>query len=106
MGSPAWVQGRFISGSPVLSRPGGAAPGAGIHFVYGLKAGTFKVPGCPGLTVDIEMPVIAGISAADPLGQASFSGFVPSKLSGRTVLIQAVEHSACTASNLVTHTFP
>ncbi|MBI3989404.1 MAG: hypothetical protein HY347_07280 [candidate division NC10 bacterium] len=84
----------------------GATPGATIYFVHGFQDGSTAVPGCPGATVDIKNPKLTGSDVADGSGQASLSGFVPNGASGKTVLLQAVEHASCTVSNLVEHTFP
>ncbi|TAH39631.1 MAG: hypothetical protein EYC70_02250 [Planctomycetota bacterium] len=75
-----------------------------MSFVRGFQPGSTPVPGCPGLSIGIRNPVIAGAAAADAAGVASLSAFVPPALSGRTVLLQAVELDTCRASNLVAQT--
>ncbi|MBI3988737.1 MAG: hypothetical protein HY347_03880 [candidate division NC10 bacterium] len=84
----------------------GATPGATIYFVSAFTEGSKAVPGCPGVTVAMQDPKIRGTDVADESGHASLSGLVPGKASGRTVLLQAVEHASCTVSNVVEHTFP
>lgn len=84
----------------------GGTPGATVYFVYGLAPGTATVPGCPGLTVEIASPVIAGSMVADGMERAWITAPVPGSASGRTVRIQAVEPSSCRKSNLVVYTFP
>lgn len=83
----------------------GATAGERVYFVYGLRSGSTAVPGCPGVTVDIASPNIAGSDIADANGEAELTAFVPGGASGREVLIQAVEQSTCTVSNLVAFTF-
>ncbi len=82
-----------------------ATPGARVHFVYGLRTGSTNVPGCPGVTVDMASPAIAGSAIASNTGDATLVKFVPGGASGRRVLIQAVEQSSCTVSNRVDFTF-
>ncbi|MBI3990148.1 MAG: hypothetical protein HY347_11100 [candidate division NC10 bacterium] len=84
----------------------GATPSTRIFFVHGFQDGSTVVPGCPGVTVDILNPKLDGSAVADAYGDVSLRAFVPGAASGRTVLLQAVERSSCTVSNLVTHTFP
>ncbi|MFG0329483.1 MAG: hypothetical protein ACF8PN_06230 [Phycisphaerales bacterium] len=85
----------------------GAGSSVRVYFVYGFRAGSTNVPNCPGLTVGIANPTIAGSAVADGTGVASLMSFVPAAASGRTLLIQAVEAAPdCRVSNLVTYTFP
>ncbi len=83
----------------------GATPGARVHFIYGLRSGSTNVPGCPGVTVGMNAPIIAGSQVADVFGDTDLTRFVPPAASGRRVLLQAVEQSSCTVSNLVDFTF-
>ena len=83
-----------------------ATPGARVYFTYGLQAGSTSVPGCLGLAVGIAGAVTVPPVIADPAGQAGLDYLVPAAASGRTVLIQAVEPSSCSISNLVSFTFP
>ena len=84
----------------------GATPGEKVHFVYGFQNGSTDVPGCPGVTVDITNPMIAGGVVADVNGIAMFEITVPGGASGRTVWIQSVELGTCQVSNMNGHTFP
>ncbi|MBI3989402.1 MAG: hypothetical protein HY347_07270 [candidate division NC10 bacterium] len=84
----------------------GATPGEMVFFVHGFQRGSTEVPGCFGVTVDILDPKLDGSTVADAGGHAILSGFVPNKANGQTVLLQAVEHSSCTVSNLVMPLFP
>lgn len=78
-----------------------ATPGGQIALVYSLRSGSTGVPGCPGVSVDLNRPVIAGSFFADASGNGSFAGNVPTSACGR-VLIQAVDRTGCQVSNVVT----
>ncbi len=84
----------------------GATPGQRSTFVYGFAAGSVGVPNCPGVTVDIRTPQIAGSVVADSFGIAALTTFVPGAASGRTVFLQDVEQSSCKVSNRIEVTFP
>ncbi|MBL1218118.1 MAG: hypothetical protein D8M59_11555 [Planctomycetes bacterium] len=80
---------------------GGAEPGDRIAVIYGLNAGqTHEVPGCPGLYADIAKPNIADVGTADAQGEFVVTGRAPAKACGR-LLIQAINLTACEASNVV-----
>lgn len=95
-----------IAGETNYLRAYGATTGEQVHFVYGLHTGSKNVPGCPGLTVGINNPKIAGSAIANAQGEATLSSYVPGNASGVTVNIQAVERAGCTISNLVVYKFP
>lgn len=82
-----------------------AAPGAPVYFAYGFQGGSTPVPGCSGLFVGINNPVVARPVTADALGHATLVQTVAARASGWTVLIQAIEPSACSVSNLVSFRF-
>lgn len=86
-------------------RAHGGTSGERVYFVYGLRSGSTSVPGCPGVTVEIDNPQIAGRDRADANGDAELTVFVPGSASGRRVFLQAVERATCSVSNLVDHTF-
>ncbi len=77
-----------------------ATPQEDVVFVYGFSAGSTAVPGCPGLTVEVRNPVIAGRVEADGSGRAALSAFVPAAATGRMVLLAAVEPQSCRVSNV------
>jgi glucose/arabinose dehydrogenase len=83
----------------------GATPGATVTFIYGTQAGSTPIPGCPGVSANIADPNLAGTAVADANGRASLSADVPD-IQQRTVLLQAVERSSCSDSNLVVYRFP
>ncbi len=109
--SPAII-GTIIVGSPALKIvitgpcPGtatvdvaDATAGAKIHIVYGFASGQTQIPGCPGMSVDIKKPRIAGTRTAGSDGKATLKGPVPSGVCG-TLSVQAAEVSNCRKSNV------
>jgi FG-GAP repeat protein len=84
----------------------GGTPGQDSTFAYGFVTGSFSVPGCPGLSVELAFPNLIASVPADALGHAEVSSFVPAAVSGRTVYLQAVELSTCQKTNMLAHTFP
>jgi hypothetical protein len=84
----------------------GASPGEEVYFIYGFQNGMRAVPGCPGETVGIANPQIAGTAVADANGAAVFEAMVPGGAGGVTLWLQAVEPATCSVSNLISHTFP
>jgi len=82
-----------------------ATPGERVYFVYGLRAGSTNVPGCPGVVVDMGGPMIAGSAVANNSGDAQAVKFVPAAARGRHIYLQAVEQSSCQVSNLVPFEF-
>jgi hypothetical protein len=114
MGAFEFLSDELLLTVPMPGMPGidntvevsGATPGATIFFGFGFLPGATPIAGCPRATVGILSPRLAGTNVADDDGQASLSAFVPTSANGRTVLLQVVEHSSCTVSNLVTYTFP
>lgn len=84
---------------------GNAEPGHRIYLAYGVNPGMSTIPGCPGATVLIDDPRVAGSAIADATGEATLSGFVPAAASGQTLRLQAVDPARCEVSNVVTHTF-
>lgn len=83
----------------------GGTSGATTFFLFGTTPGTIPVPGCPGLTVDIDPITILGQAVGDASGNASISLSVPASIAGSTFLFQAVELSTCKVSNLTSTTF-
>ncbi len=83
----------------------GAAPNTRTFFVYGLSTGSYEVPGCPGVFLNMAGPALAGSAMTDALGEAVFQRFVPSAARGRNVGLQAVQPGGCVISNTVWHEF-
>lgn len=84
----------------------GGTPGQNTTFAYALMTGSFSVPGCAGLTVDLNWPTVLGSGTADGTGHAELSMMVPAVASGLTAHVQAVELATCQKTNLYTITFP
>ena len=84
----------------------GATPGETVRFIFGTTPGSTAIPGCPGQTVDIINPKVAGSAVAGESGNASVSQTVGAGAAGKTVRLVAVQIEGCLASNLVVHTFP
>lgn len=82
-----------------------AVPNEQVYFGYGFNAGSSPILGCPGASVDISNPKLAGSAMADANGDASLVAFVPDSASGRTIRIQAVQTVNCAKTNLVVNTF-
>lgn len=82
-----------------------ATPGDLVYFVFGFRSGSTNVPGCPGVSVDIRSPQVAGSARANAAGEALLEKFVPGSASGQEILLQAVEPGRCAKSNLVPATF-
>jgi len=77
-----------------------------FYFIYGFAPGSVAVPGCQGLTADINNPQIAGNDLSDNAGVASISVPVPASASGVTVQLQAVNITHCEKTDVLVHTFP
>ncbi len=95
-----------LVGQPNALVANGAAPGNRVYFGYGFSRGTIPVPGCPGAVISIRNVQVAGSAPVNALGNARFAATVPGGISGRTVLLQALERSDCAVSNVVEHLFP
>lgn len=84
----------------------GGTPGQASTFAYAFMTGSFAVPGCAGLTVDLNWPTVIGSGVANASGHAELSMMVPGVASGITAHVQAVELATCQKTNLYTITFP
>ncbi|NOG54045.1 MAG: hypothetical protein HND57_06910 [Planctomycetes bacterium] len=88
-------------------RASGLQPGTKVYFCWSGQGGGTLIPGCD-VTVNalqLENPTVAGSAIADANGRATLKGNVPSSVSGKTLLFQAVIPSSCEISNLVVQTF-
>lgn len=79
---------------------GGGTPGGEIALVYGLRAGSTPVPGCPGVSVGILRPAVAEVVRGNRVGFARFEQAVPKEAEGRVVLMQAVDVEGCAVSGV------
>jgi len=82
----------------------GATPDSTAYLVVGFQTGSTNVPGCPGLSLDLQMVAFRS-AATDSSGNATISTAAPASIQGKTVLFQAVDLDACTASTLTAHRF-
>ena len=83
----------------------GANPGATIWFVYGRREGSTPLPGCPGVTVGLEAPMIIGSAVADSEGVARFDRLVPPGARGVEILFQGVDRQRCATSRTLRTAF-
>lgn len=74
-----------------------------VHFVYG--DGSFRVPGCGSVNINIARPAYMGRAVADLDGKATLSVFVSEQARGRTILFQALQRTTCLPGNVLRHTF-
>jgi len=95
-----------LADSPNQLQAAGATPGERVYFIYGFTSGATSVPGCSGVTIEIANAQIAAQSDADGQGNAAAIINVPPAAARRTILLQALDHSACEVSNLVRYRFP
>jgi len=80
-------------------------PNQKVHLAYGLRSGRTTVPGCGGLTVEIENARPAASIETNDAGEARLRRSVPAALRGKTIRLQVVDRAACRVSNLVEFTF-
>lgn len=78
---------------------------ANVKIAMSTSLGTQAVPGCGGVTLDLNAPTRFDALAFSPVGTASATRNVPIALAGQTVFFQAVEPSTCRVSNVVAWTF-
>lgn len=83
----------------------GAPAGNRVAFAWSSSLGSSPVPGCAGLTVELQNPTLIGIAIAGETGKAELETFIPAAASGRTVHLQAVDLDGCTPSTWMTYTF-
>ena len=76
-----------------------------VHFVYGSLGGSFHIPGCGGVSIELADPVYMGHASADANGEARISRYVPAQARGRTIHFQVVQRTTCLTSPVLTHTF-
>jgi len=89
-----------IAGQNNTLHAAGATTGELTYFVWGTQLGTADIPGCPGATVSIANPKIAGQATADATGQVTLDRFVPNAASGLLLELQALELTSCRISNI------
>ena len=89
-----------IAGQNNTLHASGATTGELTYFIWGTQLGTADIPGCPGATVSIANPKIAGQATADATGQVTLDRFVPNAASGLLLELQALELTSCRISNI------
>lgn len=89
-----------IAGQTNSVTASGATPGSRVFFFYGTATGQTGHPACPGLTLGLDLPQIAGSGFADSAGNVVIRSFVPSSASGLEILLQAAAPGSCSLSNL------
>lgn len=84
----------------------GSAPAGDVTFIWGFFEQTVSADNiCPGLQAGILNPRILTTVTADESGSASFGVKVPDNFAGVSVVVQAVDLTSCTSSNVVSETF-
>ena len=83
----------------------GAVPGAQVVLAGSQSSGHFDVPGCAGLQLDVDDPIVVASAIADGSGNATFSRLIPNRAGGLTISFQAGDLVACTLSTLEVDTF-
>ena len=96
-----------IAGQVNSIETSGVTPGTRVYFTYSRFGGGALIPGCDVSVnaLQIENPKLAGSAVADGDGVAKLTGIVPSGISGRELLFQAVVVGRCEISNLVVQRF-
>jgi probable HAF family extracellular repeat protein len=79
----------------------GFTPLGRLAVVYGFSTGSYPVPGCPGLYLDISQPTLGRMAHANPAGRLFEIFQVPATLRGRVVYVQVIDIALCKVSLLV-----
>jgi len=82
-----------------------AQPGRNVTFLASYRLGSTPVPGCPGVRVPLDNPMVVGQRQAGPNGEATMTPTVPANLAGRTYALVSVEVSSCRVSEVWFETF-
>jgi hypothetical protein len=83
----------------------GAAAGSSVKFYFNVPAGSWEVPECPGLYLDMDEPKKEVTRTADSDGNATITMTVPSGMVGRTLRMQAADITTCEKSDVEVFTF-
>ncbi len=94
-----------IAGEPSSIGVRGAAAGSSVRYYFNVPAGSWEVPECPGLFLDIDTPRKWVTTTADANGNASITMTVPSGMVGRTLRMQAADITTCVKSDVEIYTF-
>jgi V8-like Glu-specific endopeptidase len=79
-------------------------PNSTVHVVLG-EPGSTAVPGCPGLFVDIDAPIVAGTVATDAAGDGTLTVTVPTFATGQTRTFYGVDLANCAVTPALDVTF-
>ena len=71
-----------------------------LAVVYGFAIGSYLVPGCTGLYLDISRPTLGRIAHANAAGRLFETFQVPTALRGQVVYVQVIDISKCKVSSL------
>jgi probable HAF family extracellular repeat protein len=95
-----------IAGEVNSIKASNIAPGATVYIYVDGRGGGKPIPGCSiqENVMQIGHHTLVGIATADTNGEATVTGYVPAKASGRPLLFQAVVPDSCEISNLVDQT--
>lgn len=82
----------------------GATAGATVALAARRELGVFPLPACAGVDLAIDAPRVITTAVADAAGDATLSLFVPGAWLGESVVLQAVDSTACEVSHVVLET--
>lgn len=75
-------------------------PGAPVFLIFGVTQGVTPFPGCPSAAADIAAPIIFGLETADGDGRVEHTLVLPPAASGLSILLQGVDPTSCSVSEL------
>ncbi len=83
------------------------SPGARVTFVYSVRGGGTRIPGCDlqQNALQLDNPTVIGTAIANQQGIATITRPVPLIAREQTILFQAVVQGECAISQLVVHRF-
>lgn len=90
------------AGRPNTFDVAGASPGGELRIRSSVSAFLADVPGCDGLSADLDSPVVI----ADPNGRAAFELIVPTELGGVTVDYTVIQTEGCSVGPAHPVAFP
>jgi hypothetical protein len=97
LASPA----KLKAGTTAVLTVGGAKPGTLVDLYTGTASGSSSVRTCAA-SIAIKNATLAVNAAADKKGEARLKLSLPKDLSGKTLVLQALDRSACRVSEVVT----
>lgn len=91
-----------LAGSPLTFSVTNAPADSRVAFLYGFASGQTAVPGCPGLTVDLDQPTILATDVTTEFGASVQTIQVPPSAAGLLVFMQAVMPDQCVTTTVST----